>query len=756
MPYSPIPFLNNGYDVIGGGDYNSGGNWGFDSGGSTNWGGYNPNDWLNSLGIQNLTPNSPFDPLTDISGFTNFTNQISSGANPITGQLDGLGNPITYDAGGNVVNVDSNGVRIGDPSVVNAPYGPPSPNPTSIFGGQVPAIPIPGISWPVALGATALLNDGNIFGGGGSIANLPGAVSNVVSNPVQSVTSTVNNIGDQIMGPPSPTQAGSAPIIPVSWPTSNVGAPATQNPTTGQGTANPTQGGTPPVVAVNPPLNPTPNQPASGPSAPTQTTTPPVAPVTTNQGNSPLIPATPYPTQTTGPNQGGTPPITPIVNNPPSDTAGNPTPDIHPLGPGTPETTTPPVVTTPTTTGTGVTVPPIVPTTPTMPDTSVASPLDRNFLREGNQSTSDLNALLSGIAGLYGNASGSAGQTDFTNFQNILSQFGGSNSNLTGLANQQTQASNTALRQNNLNDVQNLLPQATAIRNAANPGLLGDTGSLQNYSNGALSFLQQAQQQQNDANYLSPQERNTAQQSARDAWGARGLINSPGAVGDEILNTDAALRARQQQAFTNTQGALGTYGQSVGAQQQNVFDPFGAVLGAQYGQQTSNAGNNNNLYGQSAAFSSGQQGNAYAQNMSNPFNPYAQDVYNSNFGAANARNISASNNAAAAAGANSAQSSALANSFLRLFGQAATSSSGSGGLFCWAARSAFGSDNPRWLLFRYWMLNKAPTWFRNFYIKHGEKFALWMDNNAWCKPLVRSFMNSRIETISPEIQALVY
>ena len=686
----------------------------------------------------------------------------------IVGSLDGNGVPITTDGTGQVANINNQGVRIEDPSSIVVP---PPGTPSNVSGGvQMPfPIPIPGIDPLTALGATLLLNNG-LPTGGGSITNLPGAVSNVVSNPIGSVQSTVSNVSDQIMGPSVPGQnpIGSGIPIPVPWPSSNsgnAGAPPAPQPTTPTVSAPPTTQETGGWAVISGPGTNAPGP--TGPNAPTNSAPPPPQ----ETGNWPVItgPGVNVPA-TVGPN-------TPNQNNGNTNTVvtggggdGNNNqggggifvsgPGVNvpaTTGPNAPRTETPtnPVVpVTPTTPTTGVTVPPIVPLPTTMPtDTSVVAPTDRNFLREGTATNSDLNSILFGPNGLfsanggYGRASGAAGQTDFTNWSDILRQFGGQNSNLTGLANDQTATSNTALRQNNLNDVQSLLGQATNLRNQANPDLLGPNGSLGTYNQGAGAFLRQAQQQQQDANFLSPQERNTAQQAARDAWGARGLINSPGAVGDEILNTDSLLRQRQQQAFLNTQGALGTYGQNVASQQQNIFDPFGAILGSQYGQQTNNAGSNQNLFGQSSSFSSGQQGNAYSQNITNPFNPYAQDVYGSNFNAENARNISASNNAAAAAGANTAASSSIASGFLSLLGNY-YGNRGTGS--CWVAREVFGENDIRWVQFRHWMLNVGPKWFRTLYLKHGEKFAAWLKLNPWLKPAIRAFMESRIKTLKTE------
>lgn len=57
--------------------------------------------------------------------------------------------------------------------------------------------------------------------------------------------------------------------------------------------------------------------------------------------------------------------------------------------------------------------------------------------------------------------------------------------------------------------------------------------------------------------------------------------------------------------------------------------------------------------------------------------------------------------------------------------------------FCWVAREAFGQDNPKWREFRQWMLFESPSWFRNLYLKRGEKFAAWIRNKPRIKRLVR-------------------
>lgn len=60
---------------------------------------------------------------------------------------------------------------------------------------------------------------------------------------------------------------------------------------------------------------------------------------------------------------------------------------------------------------------------------------------------------------------------------------------------------------------------------------------------------------------------------------------------------------------------------------------------------------------------------------------------------------------------------------------------------CWVAREVYGIDNPKWLVFREWLLNEAPRPLRWAYLKFGERFAAWIaDKPAW-KNVIRYFMD---------------
>jgi hypothetical protein len=78
-----------------------------------------------------------------------------------------------------------------------------------------------------------------------------------------------------------------------------------------------------------------------------------------------------------------------------------------------------------------------------------------------------------------------------------------------------------------------------------------------------------------------------------------------------------------------------------------------------------------------------------------------------------------------------------------IFDKSSTPASRTSGLgICWVAREVYGHDNPMWLLFREWILNESPSWFRNLYIKHGERFAAFISNKPFIKKLIRKWMTS--------------
>ena len=75
----------------------------------------------------------------------------------------------------------------------------------------------------------------------------------------------------------------------------------------------------------------------------------------------------------------------------------------------------------------------------------------------------------------------------------------------------------------------------------------------------------------------------------------------------------------------------------------------------------------------------------------------------------------------------------------------ASNVAGLGSLFCWVAREVYGDENVRWVLFRDWMLNNSPRWFRKLYMDYGPAFAKWLRNKPRVKNVIRKMMDAAIQ-----------
>ena len=64
---------------------------------------------------------------------------------------------------------------------------------------------------------------------------------------------------------------------------------------------------------------------------------------------------------------------------------------------------------------------------------------------------------------------------------------------------------------------------------------------------------------------------------------------------------------------------------------------------------------------------------------------------------------------------------------------------------CWVAREVYGPDSYRWLIFRGWLINDAPTPLLKAYEKHGERFANFIKDKPRVKRIVKFFMDKVVE-----------
>ena len=92
-------------------------------------------------------------------------------------------------------------------------------------------------------------------------------------------------------------------------------------------------------------------------------------------------------------------------------------------------------------------------------------------------------------------------------------------------------------------------------------------------------------------------------------------------------------------------------------------------------------------------------------------------------------------------GAQAQADAARSSSFMDFAGTIGAAAIGA----CWVAREVYGVQNPKWIMFRTWLLNDAPSWFRNLYINHGERFARFISNKPVLKAIIRKWMNTRIK-----------
>jgi hypothetical protein len=223
----------------------------------------------------------------------------------------------------------------------------------------------------------------------------------------------------------------------------------------------------------------------------------------------------------------------------------------------------------------------------------------------------------------------------------------------------------------------------------------------------------------------------SAQQSLanQQAYNQFALSNQQAGLSTQEANRNFA--AQQQQQGISNLGMLGQLQQGQGAADRayalqmagaygsTSFDPMMAILGRQSSSPQMGA--------QQQSSASGMMGQFQGPQL---FDPNA----GINLALQNSSNLGNYN--ASTYGARAAATGAIIGGAMQGIGSA---------IGCWVAREVYGADNIRWMLFREWMLNDSPAWFRKLYIKHGEQFALWVANKPRIKNLIRKFMDGRIE-----------
>jgi len=261
-------------------------------------------------------------------------------------------------------------------------------------------------------------------------------------------------------------------------------------------------------------------------------------------------------------------------------------------------------------------------------------------------------------------------------------------------------------READIQDVEDLGVRATEAFRAANPE---QAALMDELNRQAMSDLEAGAS-------LPPDLAREMEQQVRSAQAARGMGFGMADVGQEALvkGLQAEQLQRRRQAFAQ---------QIAGMNAATAQDPFMAILGRP-GLSVGQAGM---VAGQGQGFNPG--------NVFNPESAYAGSLFANNYAGKLNANIAGANNMTALAGAGLGAAGDLGGSAIMA------------SALCWVAREVYGVENPRWMMFRRWLLNIGPAWLRKLYIKHGQKFAEWLSKNEWLKPVIRKFMDSKINSI---------
>ena len=231
---------------------------------------------------------------------------------------------------------------------------------------------------------------------------------------------------------------------------------------------------------------------------------------------------------------------------------------------------------------------------------------------------------------------------------------------------------------------------------------------------------------------LTPLEQRNVQQQARMAAQSRGReMGSMGQYGELQARMAEELSKREREM----QLGSALLGQQAGMQQQR-FGQGQQALQSAYGMQRGISGDLGATILGRPSQSIGLGGQVLGQAQMGASGAMGPQLFDPNVGLNMAmQNQSNQMQANIATAANKTAHSAA------LIGAAGGAAKG----FCWVAREVFGETNPKWEQFREWLIQKAPRWFHDLYMKHGESFALFISDKPLLKLIVRTWMNSRIK-----------
>ena len=269
-------------------------------------------------------------------------------------------------------------------------------------------------------------------------------------------------------------------------------------------------------------------------------------------------------------------------------------------------------------------------------------------------------------------------------------------------------------------------------------GLFEQAQSLRNEA--ATRRNEAATAQQNVAD-MDKSLRAEARSSIGDQVGlTAGLAESEEALRQQALRESKELRgevAEQEAAAFASQGQLANFDE---AARQNAIAESMNLSREAFGMNRAIGGDVGNvvLSRSSAAPGMGSAAVAGAPAASQAYQPLFGDAIGTGINIGQAARQTEQNRLNTQAEVRASEDAAKSSAFSSVAGAAM-------GMICWVAREVYGTDNPKWLQFREWLLGYSPSWFRNLYIKHGEKFAKFISNKPFVKNIIRKWMDTKIK-----------
>ena len=253
----------------------------------------------------------------------------------------------------------------------------------------------------------------------------------------------------------------------------------------------------------------------------------------------------------------------------------------------------------------------------------------------------------------------------------------------------------------------------------------------------AARFAQQQAQQNAMQGQIIGQQAGLAGQQAAFSGQEASLAGQQFAQQAGIEQQQFQQQAQRDSALASIFGAQAGLEQQQFAQQQALAGQADARLGQAYQMQRAMGPDVGAFFGRPASQAEGLQVLGMGQQQAQyGTTPQATDpMLGVNMALQQQANQTALNTGAMAA--NAQQQAGMFGGIAQL---------GSAAMFaCWVAREVYGQNNPMWLLFRGWLFDEAPSWFRKIYIKHGERFAEFISNKPFIKSFIRKWMTSIVK-----------